>query len=119
MSLLCLIGRHAGYWSYTNDGSCNQVRFCTRTDCDSTEQRAGHDYQIPPDGRVLYVGDDNCYAKGICTRCGQAGGFVGVVHKRGDWQHDWTDDSEFMAIRFCGHGAVYERKVSGPVDWVS
>ena len=119
MSLLCLVGRHAGYWSYADPAdrhSCRQFRLCQRKDCHATEDRVWHDFQIPADGRVRYVTEDECWAQGACTRCGMFGGITREIHRWGDFQTDWNGDGEMIKIRHCLHCPGYQERTAVYVD---
>jgi hypothetical protein len=119
---LCALGRHSGYWSYADPAdphSCRQFRLCQRRTCNATEERVWHDHQIPPDGRVYYVSDEDCQAMGVCTRCGNIGGYKGIVHRWGDFQHQWNDDGELEAIQYCRHCPAYRVRPSVPVEFMN
>lgn len=114
---LCSLGYHTGPWVITVAGACDQHRICTR--CNTTERRMVHDFQVPPDGRVTYVSDEDCQARGECTRCGRLGDYgLAIVHRWGDYQHRWNDDSELEAIQFCRHCPAYRVRPSVPVEFM-
>ena len=120
MSILCALGRHDGYWTYADPQdrhSCRQFRLCQRAGCNATEERVGHDFQVPPDGRVRYLNDDNCYAQGACTRCGVYGGFFPrEMHAWADYQFDWNSDGQRIKIRSCNHCPAVQEVVAVYVD---
>lgn len=116
MNLLCRFGYHTGTWvDDPQRGPCAQRRMCTR--CTDESRRMVHDHEATRDGRVIYVSDDGCYAKGECTRCGHIGGSLGIVHRWGPFAEVWNDGDQIIARRYCAHCAVHEDKVSVPVDW--
>jgi hypothetical protein len=120
MSILCLFGRHDGYWSYADPDdhhSCRQFRLCQRTGCKATEERVWHDIQFPPDGRVRYLADEDCWAQGACTRCGTYGGQVQVVHRWGPFTPRWDDDGRMVVWHVCGHCGRYEEKIPAGTEY--
>lgn len=115
---MCAFGYHSGNWRWAGNGNtCKQVKHCQRHPCDYVGERMVHDHQATRDGRVIYVSDDDCYAKGECTRCGHIGGSLGIVHRWGPFSEVWNDGDQLMARRYCAHCAAHEDKVSVPVDW--
>lgn len=121
MSILCALGRHTGYWSSAdpaNPNSCRQFRLCQRTGCEATETRTAHNFRIPPDGRVMYINDDDCRAHGVCSRCGEIGGYFGPVHRWSDNQQNWNDDSELVVTQYCLHCPAYRVRHSVPVEFM-
>lgn len=119
MLILCALGRHSGYWTYADPEdrhSCRQFRLCQRPGCNSTEERVWHDYQIPADGRVRYLTDDECYAQGACTRCGVYGGNMRTIHDWSDFQRDWDGDGQLTMVRSCKHCGGWQSKVPVYID---
>lgn len=122
MPILCALGRHSGYWTYADPEdrhSCRQFRLCQRPGCNSTEERVWHDYQFPPDGRVRYSSDEQCWAQGTCTRCGQHGGYIQEVHAWGPFTPRWDEDGTMVVWRVCGHCGRYEEKYPAGAEYVS
>ena len=119
MSILCALGRHTGYWTFADPEdrrSCRQFRLCQRVDCHATEERVWHDFQIPPDGRVRYLTDDDCYAQGACTRCGVYGGNMRTIHDWAPYQREWDNDGDLFMIRTCNHCGGSQTKLPVYID---
>lgn len=122
MPILCALGRHTGYWSYSDPAdphSCRQFRLCQRANCNATEERVWHDVQFPPDGRVRYLSDGDCWAQGICRRCGVPAGILQTVHQWGPFTPKWDEDGAMIVWRVCGHCGCYEEKYPASAEYVS
>lgn len=75
-----------------------------------------HDFQIPPDGRVRYINDDDCYAQGACTRCGTYGGQFREIHDWAPYQTDWNGDGQMIKVRSCNHCPGYQERAAVYID---
>ena len=109
--LLCFFGRHAGRFEFVREGSCETRRTCTRPGCGVTETGAQHAF-AGPGAVVRYWDDDSCEAKGVCVRCGQFGGYAGIIHDWGPYVREWHD-GHAIAVRICGHCASYQELAIG------
>lgn len=117
-SFLCALGYHSGTWvNSPPDGPCVQRRMCRR--CSDEDTRTVHDHQLPPDGRLLYVNqDDDCYVYGVCTRCHNIGGRFGPKHNWGDNQYRYDDDEGLMyAWQGCRHCPAIRERAAVPIEY--
>lgn len=119
-NILCAFGLHGGTWvDDPQRGPCAQRRMCTR--CTAEPRRIVHDHQLPPDGRLIYVDDeDDCYVHGVCTRCGNIGGRLGPYHR---WANNESRyDEEAAQIIFwqpCLHCRAYRERPAVPVEFAN
>jgi len=95
MGFRCSMGFHAGEWTYTSYGSCDQERICERSDCRKVSHRVDHEALGPwsldnPRDHTI------CEGSAECRRCGDS---ISSVEHEYDW--GYTSDDYCDQARIC------------------
>lgn len=114
-SFWCNLGFHRGPWNPTPGNPCEERRRCPR--CTTVETRPVHAYELPADGRVIYVSDRDCQVRGQCTRCGHIGGALGVIHHWGPFSTVRPNSDQTVVRRYCQHCGGHDERVSEPLTF--
>ncbi len=99
----CLFGKHAGPWQPSPSNPCARARHCQRNGCNGVEHGFVHSLTVPRRDQMVYVDDDTCWVRGVCTQCGALGEAIDQIHLWGEVQRERQDDGSWVGVSTCGH----------------